>query len=465
MKSHFHFSSRAGNLRVIITLIVFVTAYALFSRALSSMKQLNSELSGIIDSSDSVSLDGLQRLSDGKIDDHLEKYLTGFPIPAKEMDSWRTSFFSPYLIRESSQDYESPPTPIGTDSFRTMCAKIPDLKSFPDQLLAHLASPGILFGGSPPASSTVEFSAIKPSFASCLDEAILWYIAGRLLAEQGRGPEAFRVFTGIIGLAAAFENDRSTHPDKDRRLKSCTIREVAAVGLIETSAELFSDKAELIGALAEIERLDKSFIPIDQILAYDKKIPIEFGRQIASDVAAGVALTKYGQEMTSVSRALADQTTLSAELDQIYDPLIFAFSKPYFIAQRAYNPWQRRQNEMFSDTSIFYVDKNMRHTILEEFTQVLPFYTLIDIKTRQLMAGAEAAIAINVYKAENGSWPASLSEVETWLGQPMPMDIIRNIPLKFKPDNPPYVACNGRDGKPNTADDLVFMPFGKKAEE
>lgn len=465
MNRYSTFSTRSGSLRVIISLIVFVTAYVLMSRSLNSLNQLKDELPALVDPAESLCLDGLQKLSEGKTDDRLDRYLTGFQVPATEREALRNSFFSPYLIRETSTDFESPSAPIGSEAFRLMCGNIPDLEGFPEKLLSHLASPQTQSSFNPPASSTVVFASITPAFSDILDEAILWYIGGRLLVEQGRGPEAFRVFCGIINLAVALENDRLSHPDKARRMKSCIIREIAAVGLLENSAKLFATKAELVSALAEIARLDKSFVPVAHILAFDKMIPLAFARQIASDVASATALKKYGREVTAVTRAFADQTTLAAELDQIYDPLVIEFAQPYFIAQREYNPWQKRHDSMFSEFSFLFPEKSMRHFILEDYTAILPFYTLIDVKARQLMQGAAAAMAINVYNAENASWPATLPDLEKWLGQPLPKDLIRNNPMLFKPGNPPYLASIGRDGRANTADDLVFMPFGKKAKE
>ncbi|HAE39148.1 MAG TPA: hypothetical protein DCG57_10990, partial [Candidatus Riflebacteria bacterium] len=381
---------------------------------------MSDELPAVIDTAEALSLDNMHKLSDGLTDDALKKYLTGIQLPESEKEAWRKSFFSPYLIRENSFDFTPPPAPIGAEAFQLMCSKIPDLTNFPARLLAHLAAPETTFSGKPPLPSTVVFASATTSFNDVLDEAILWYAGGRLLSAQGRGQDAFRAFCGIINLALAWENDRLSHPDKGRRLKSCVIREIAAVGLIENAAALCATKAELISALAELDRLDKSFVKVSKVLAFDKTLPLAFARKIADDIASGTALKKYGREVTTVSSALADKKTLNEELDQIYDELVHAFESPYHVAQREYNPWQKRHDSLFKGYSFFFAEKSARHMILEGFTDILPFYTLVDVKTRILLNGAAMAMIINVYHAENSAWPKEFPELEKWLGQTLP---------------------------------------------
>lgn len=474
MRKHAFSFSRSGKLRFLLALVLIPLLVVIGVKFKSSLRQAKKEMRAIFVSEEKLSLDSLEPLGKEKKDTRVNKSLTDFTVPEKEMGSLRKSFFSPYLIFESGIDGEYAASRLGTASLNIICAKIPKIGSFSEELLLHLANPELRLNGVWPASSTVVFSKFETTFSRVYDEALVWYVAGRILAEQGRGDDAFRVFSGIIDLALSYENCRLSHPDKQRRFQSCMIREVAAVGLLETSAQLFSTKEQLVYALAELKRQDNSFIPISQILAFEKLIPIEFAQQLGKEVASGKALAKYENEMTKLAEIFSDKAELSSILDQIYDPLIVAFTKPYSIAQRAFNPWNLKHGEIFSISTdstigpfkmVLFPNAFLRQSLLEGFTKDLPFHLLLDVKTRQLFQGAQAALAINVFKNETGAYPDSLAKLEQWLEQPLPKDLIRNIPLQFKPGNPPFLASVGRDGKANTLDDLIFSPFGKKAEE
>ncbi len=466
---------RSGSFRLLLILLVAISITVFMQRMRSVHRQSRAEFNAVFVAEREFKLDNLERLGDGKVDEGIQNILTGLKLPEKLQSQMKSTFFSPFQIRESFVEDSFATTPVKIDNLKAIVASFPDFDGFVSSLTLHLNKPELAFNGSFPASDTIFFSKAPISFAELYDEALVWYFVGRHLAEQGKGQQTFRIFLGIIDLALVFENNRLCHPDKERRLLSCQIREIAAVGLVESAALLFKDKEELLAGMQDLERRLSGFIGIEQILAFDKKLPVEFGQQLAREVSAGIAQTKYHNGMTRLASIFGNKAALLKTLDTLYDPLIKVASMPYSLAQKEFNSWNRKYAEVFAEHSedsdigvlkaIFYVDSFLEQGMLYSFTSNLPFYLLTDVKTMQILEGAKAAIILNVYYKTQREWPDSLTRLEEWLQKPLPQDIIKNIPLQFKTGNPPRVAGTGRDGRPDTADDLVFVPFGQKARE
>jgi len=466
---------RSGSFRLLFVLLVAISVTFFMHRMRVAHRESRTGFKAIFAGDPEFKLDSLGRLGDDKIDEAIQKVLSGVKLPEKHQSTISSTFFSPFMIRESFIEDNFATAPVSPDNLRAIISSFPDFDNFVVSLTSHLNKPELAFDGTVPASDTVVFSKALVDPSELYNEALVWYFVGRHLAEQGKGQQAFRVFLGIIDMALAFENNRFCHPDKERRLFSCQLIEVAAVGLVESAALLFANKDEMMAGLQELQRRMKGFVSIEQILAFDKKLPVEFGQQLAREVAAGTAQSKYQASMTRLASIFGNKANLLKTLDPLYDPLIKVAAKPYSLAQREFNSWNRKYAEIFARHSpdsdlgvleaVFFVDNFVEQGMLHKFTSNLPFYMLTDIKAMQLLEGAKAAIILHGYFKSEGAWPDSLAKLEEWLQQPLPQDLIKNIPLQFKAGNPPRLAAVGRDGRPDTNDDLVFVPFGQKAKE
>ncbi len=460
---------------MLLVLLVAISVTIFMQRMRSANRQSQAEFKAVFAGQPELKLDTLERLGDGKNDEALQKILSGIKLPEKQQLIIKSSFFSPFMIRESFIEDNFATAPVSPDSLRAIINSFSDYEGFIVNLTSHLNKPELASNAMVPATDTMVFSKSPVTADELYNEALVWYFVGRHLAVQGNGQQAFRIFLGIIDLALAFENNRLCHPDKERRLFSCQLREVAAVGLIESAALLFANKDEMKAGLQEIESRMTGFVGIGQILAFDKRLPVEFGQQLAREVAAGTAQGKYQAGMTRLASIFGNKAALLKTLDPLYDPLIKVAPQPYSLAQREFNSWNRKYAEIFARHSeesdagvleaIFFVDRFIEQAMLYPFTSNLPFYMLTDAKTMQLLEGARAAIILHGYFKSEGAWPDSLARLEEWLQKPLPQDLIKNIPLQFKAGNPPRLAAVGRDGRPDTNDDLVFVPFGQKAKE
>ncbi len=204
-------------------------------------------------------------------------------------------------------------------------------------------------------------------------------------------------------------------------------------------------------------------------------IPVALGAQLSSEVSARTAAAKYKAEMTKFAEIFGDKADLETILNPLYDPLVKALEQPYPQAQKSFNHFNEKSAEIFGSISpessfgplkiALAPDDFFKLALLEGFSDRLPLYILVDLKTRQLSQGAQAALSLHVCKAETGSWPASLKELEAWLGQPLPVDLVREIPMRYVAGEQPLLASIGRDGRAATPDDLVFVPFGQKVSE
>ncbi len=466
---------RSGGIKLLLALILVPTFIFLGMRFKSMGRQFKAESDAIFASERKFSLDNLENLGDQDQQENISRFLSGFPVPEKVMSKLRQSFFSPYFINEAVTNGVFPSSPMNKAAVEKIWSEIPDAASFPEKLLAHLSGPALKFDGSFPASATVIFIKTDAEFSKFYEESLLWYLTGRVLMTKKQPAQAFRAFTGIIDLAVAYENIRFAHPDKERRFKSCILREIAYSAIIEAAPELFSEKETLLKGLQRLKNLEDCFLPIRKVLAFDKRVPIAFGAQLDREVSGKTAEAKYKVDMTKLAEIFGDKAAMEKILDPLYDPLIKALEQPYAQAQRSFNSFNAKYAEIFGPISpespfapvriMVSPDNFFKMALLDGFSENLPFHVLIDLKARQLSQGAQAALALYVFKTEGGSWPSSLKELQTWLGQPLPLDLVRGIPLRYKVGDPPHLASIGRDGRAGTPDDLVFVPFGQKVSE
>ncbi|MEW6709378.1 MAG: hypothetical protein AB1403_06080 [Candidatus Riflebacteria bacterium] len=468
--------NKSGAIRVILVILMLIIVTVLGARLKTAFNQSKLAMEAVFAGEKELGLDNLQRMGGGFKDEQIVKTLVESTIAEDKLAGMRSSFFSPYRIGEACLDESYASASMTNEKLNDLFKNIADPDQFCERLVSHVQSlPEAGLAGKFPASDTVLFAEVPVSFSQIHGEAFLWYLAGRYLAEKGNGPAAFKVFLGIVDLADAWENLRLCHPDKQRRLQSCIIREIAAVGIIESAHQLLQTKAQLTEAIEALKKRDSSFVSISQVLAFDRMIPVAFGGVLNAELTSGRAATKFKHSIDSLARIFGDKAEMQRVLDPLYKPMIEAASLPYLKCQRAFNPWNSSFEKAFSDMSaestfgifkiILFPDYFLQQSLLENFSRNLPFFILNDVKTRQLFNGARAALICNVFKKETGKWPASLSELEQWFEQPLPEDLIRGIPLQFKAGEPPYIASVGRDGRSDTTDDLVFMPFGQKAKE
>lgn len=468
-------NSGAGIFRVIFTLTLVLFLFLVGYRVKSALRQSAAEMDAIFPAERYLGLDQLEKLADAKIDDGPSSCITEYNLAASQTERLVGLFFSPYFICEATIEAGYASSPLSTSSLTDFINEQPGFSEFSENLVSHIASSDVSSEHFPPASDTVVFSKAEVTFEEIHNEALKWYMAGRYLAENGRGKDAIAVFTGIFDLAIAYENKRLSHPDKARRRQSCFLIEIAAVGFIENAARLIENKSDLMTLLEELNKRSNRMAKIQHVLAFDKKIPFAFGQQIAKEEAEGKTEAKYGRKLPVTAALFSDQKGLHGYLDLLYDPLIESLEHPYAVAQRAFNPWNTNYAKIFSNlefestwsllSNLLFPGEFLRIALLASFAENIPFHVLLDIKTRQLIEGAKATLIINVFKKETGKWPASLKELEDWFEGKLPQDLIRNQPMQFFAGDPPKLFSIGRDGRAKTADDLVFVPFGQKVEE
>ena len=466
---------RAGSIKGIIILVLLLAIGINGLRVKHSLKNANSELTALSLVNSGLSLDQLEILAEKKTDSNLSACLSKYRLSESQNADLTRLFYSPYLICEAGIEPNYASSPIDAVAIENFFKVRPDFAQFCENLSNHMSIPELSSDHLPAASDTVVFSKSGVAFEEIHDEAIKWYVAGKYLIHKGLVKDARAIFLGILDLAVAFENNRLSHPDKARRMQTCYLIEIAAVGLIENADQLVENKADLFTILSKLQNQIDRMAKISDVMAFDKQIPLAFGQQIAKEESDGKTQIRYGRRLPLLSALFGDKKELKTYLDPLYNPLIVALANPYEKAQRAFNPFNAKYKQIFSNLdsesnlaifkNLLFPDQFSRLALLGIFTDNLPFYVLLDVKARQLIEGAKAALIIHAFKKENGKWPASLKELETWFGKPLPQDLIRSQPLQFTAGNPPEVFSIGRDGKSKTVDDLYFVPFGQKAKE
>ena len=440
-----------------------------------TVKSSGEEVRAIFTTVKEFSLDNLEKLGDSKNKESIKEVLTNFSLTEKQMVKLRKAFFSPYYISESMIESGYSVDPVKPELIKQLFKELPQFSKFAESLPDHLTTPELQLNKAMPKPGKIIFAKNPISLKEILHEALKWHLAGKYFLKQGDSQKALKIFMGIIDLAIAYENNRLSHPDKERRRNSCFLREIAAVSLIQNAEQLASTKAELVQVLSELKKKSDSFVSMKNILAQDKLIPLQFGKQISDEAAQGKTEAKYSNKLTRISDFFGNKKEVSRYLDPVYDPLTKALSNPYWKAQRAFSPWYQAFKRTFADFDadsdwstiklLLLPSNSMPLHLLKSFSANLPFYVLIDVKTRQLIEGAKASLIIYTYKKENGKWPASLKELQTWLGQKTPIDLIRSRLLIYRTKGGPHLSSIGRDGRGKSKDDLVFIPFGQKVIE
>ncbi|NLI78395.1 MAG: hypothetical protein GX442_18400 [Candidatus Riflebacteria bacterium] len=76
----------------------------------------------------------------------------------------------------------------------------------------------------------------------------------------------------------------------------------------------------------------------------------------------------------------------------------------------------------------------------------------------EALRGAQVAVALQSFQAEQGRWPADLPALEGWLGLPLPPDAYTDRPHPYEVASHPRLFSVGPDAVAGTPDDLTFVP-------
>jgi hypothetical protein len=351
------------------------------------------------------------------------------------------------------------------------------LKEVPDPLLHEMAQeiPIRVAKGfaklNPPAPvpDYIDLGAPIHNFREARMIARFWYGYGRAMSQAGKHELALQTMCGIILFAQQLEADSAEGLSLITKMIGIAIRKIGATGLLEIIPYLQVPGSTFklwAGNLLDLEAQVPSIA-----LAYKSErmmIPSVLSPKALADAEA----RNDGKRIPrTLIRAVSDKAFLESYLSPCYDPQIEACNQPFATAMKTISGQsQYIENMMTQSTTpglhwvkyIFRPEAFVMETLMAICVPNFGKALQQDFLTRQTVRGAVIALALRGYKQDNGKLPATLGELATWLGKPIPDDFFSEKPLEYHPGKKPLLFSVGLDQKPATADDMVFIPLSGK---
>jgi len=150
---------------------------------------------------------------------------------------------------------------------------------------------------------------------------------------------------------------------------------------------------------------------------------------------------------------------LKEEMSSEWDPYLPLFDKPWPEVRNTLNELRERDLASFQE-----IDKNLflrlsprqraarrlLHLNMSQFSKCLR-------REQAILNAGFTAFALESFRTEKGTYPASLKDLSAWLGKPVGKDEYTNAEFTYSP-NPLRLSSPGMDIKYGTRDDIVFIP-------
>jgi len=177
---------------------------------------------------------------------------------------------------------------------------------------------------------------------------------------------------------------------------------------------------------------------------------------------------EFAQRKRPLAAIIADTNRVDRFYDTMFAPLAEAARLPFAQGSGRFQAQAYLIDNTLQEISQRSASRVIRHLFSPEsffFEEVL-YQTIpishqalsVDTESRQFLRGAGITLAIQSFRSAFNRWPDRLVEVASWVAEPLPNDLFTGDPLLFTA-SPPRLISVGKDLKPGTGDDLVFLPL------
>jgi hypothetical protein len=318
----------------------------------------------------------------------------------------------------------------------------------------------------PPIPARVSLFAPSHDFRTVRESIRCSYALARMMAASGKHLQALQTMGGIFLAAHLLEADSPNGIPLIAKMIGIALRNIGSIGLLEVAPTL-ELPGEVIGPwVRHLNRLAQQNPSIELAFLYESRlVPSVFN---AEALAEFVRKNPGKRSPRTLIHALA-QKKLHDEYHQVlYAPGIEAAKLPYPDAMTKTKMMVEKSEEIAGRMSrigphwIGYAIQPERFFLDVFYSIAVPNVNRAleqDFQCRQKMNGALTTLALCSFRRDQGRLPATLAELQTWVGTTFPDDLFGKGPLQFSRTGPKILFSVGPDSKPDTADDLVFYPL------
>jgi len=240
------------------------------------------------------------------------------------------------------------------------------------------------------------------------------------------------------------------------------LRNYGNIAIVEMAGDLNMPAARLKSWVGMMLKLEKAMVSMGRAITAEKMlIPSAFH-------------PKNMKKGNYLAQAMNNPELQKKYLDPFFNPLIEACDKPYSEAKATFSQ-KKLEIQKIGDKVMTPGLHHIAHFFAPEdlFMQLMMSIATPnmksaleqDFRSRQILRGAIAALALRAYQIEHKNMPESLQALETWLGTSLPTDIFSEKPLVYSKNGKKLLSSVGPDEQPDTDDDLVFMPVSENIPE
>jgi hypothetical protein len=248
---------------------------------------------------------------------------------------------------------------------------------------------------------------------------------------------------------------------------SCAVRGICSGGLLEAAPRLGFKKPEAVRALEHLETIENKAVSIFRPIESELSLLPGVGKTMQAAIESGEAKRRFGRNPTYLAAVLTNQSLYK----QVYGPYIEIIKRartlPFSQANAEFQKIGPILEEMSEKTrnlgpqTLGYLFRPARYVMELLFAISIPNVKKAYEQDRlswNRTRGTMIAIALFAYKEENGAFPASLTELEKWLGRTIPQDLFAENPFQYKGGAEPTLMSPGPDLIPGNKDDILFLP-------
>ncbi len=191
-----------------------------------------------------------------------------------------------------------------------------------------------------------------------------------------------------------------------------------------------------------------------------------FARRWQTAIESGEAMKVVGRNPHALVGLFRDQAVIDSYLMPIMSSFRQVCAEPYPQATRRLAEIRALTEPLKRYTTKFGLhffkmgfmpETSYREMLLGMLLPNLDVLYITAVKTRAMLSGGALAIALHAFRQENGTWPADLGEVASWLGVPsLPQDPFTAAAWSYNASEPSLLSP-GPDLQTGTPDDLQFL--------
>ncbi len=300
-----------------------------------------------------------------------------------------------------------------------------------------------------------------------------WTSLGLSAMVEGRGWAASRIFFAVVLLGGQAQHGVPPFNDLYGRKRGLPWFDDAIRILIRCAPNLRLSRDQTAKMVKSLQAVENGLASPARILQDERTLVASIGKHLSKKVTPAKR-TPYGRPPPfwrspgKVLGAILEDPVVMDYLDKCYyAPAVAAVSgrwgskSPRTEAlEHLMREEKVRSKKGFREWFEFglFPREYFKNWFLSEFALDPGSFLELDLKLRQRIRVAQWALAVEGFRNDKGIWPGSPSELETWLGVPLPGDIFSfsGRPLLFIRSPRPRVSSSGPDGVHGTGDDIVF---------